>query len=328
MSKLFKLKEWLTLNEAINHISLALSEPVTEADIYRLALDKHLTLSVNFVNGACAFLGRRVGLEYLESITGKLLESTENLNSKGKYPWDGLLLPKLDTTKVMSIRGVWDLTLIGSEAIDLEFYYQQLTSGLEVTLAGFEGVFVEQDGVIAQLLTDFEDNEFQKGSKAYCEKIENEIDLKNTSAEEIKNIRQAYNKERNKYLDSRKANTRESLYFPSGGLDEHEYVFVVRTSEINQFLTAINDNEYLNTVTPATSSQFNLSDQITQTETWQELYKLAEKGIEEFPGWQKHQRKPQKIPMDQIDRWLAETINATKREAETIKKIIIEIFKL
>ena len=33
MSKLFKLKEWLTLEEAANHISNVLGEPVTLADI-------------------------------------------------------------------------------------------------------------------------------------------------------------------------------------------------------------------------------------------------------------------------------------------------------
>ena len=36
MSKLLKLKEWLTLDEAANHISNVLGEPVTLADIYRL----------------------------------------------------------------------------------------------------------------------------------------------------------------------------------------------------------------------------------------------------------------------------------------------------
>jgi hypothetical protein len=43
MNKLFKLKEWLTLKQAIGYISVVLDEPVTEADIYRLALDDHLT---------------------------------------------------------------------------------------------------------------------------------------------------------------------------------------------------------------------------------------------------------------------------------------------
>ncbi|ALO35605.1 hypothetical protein CMT41_13445 [Colwellia sp. MT41] len=126
MSKLYKLKKWLTLQEAINHISIALDEPVTEADIYRFALDKHLTLSVNFVNGTCAYLGQR---DTSDKGLGAYLDkfSPEEINLLNDF-W----LPSLDHTQVRSIRGVWDLTLLGSEAIDLEFNYQKLTSGVEV----------------------------------------------------------------------------------------------------------------------------------------------------------------------------------------------------
>lgn len=52
VSKLFKLKDWLTVEDAARHLSGVFSEPVSEADILRLALDRRLTLSVNFVNGA------------------------------------------------------------------------------------------------------------------------------------------------------------------------------------------------------------------------------------------------------------------------------------
>jgi hypothetical protein len=66
MSKLLKLKEWLTLEEAANNISTVLGESVTLADIYRLALDKHITLSADFVNGAQARTGKFVKTENVE----------------------------------------------------------------------------------------------------------------------------------------------------------------------------------------------------------------------------------------------------------------------
>jgi hypothetical protein len=50
MNRLFKLKEWLTLDEAAAHISNVLGEPATVPDLFRFALDGHLTLSVDFVN--------------------------------------------------------------------------------------------------------------------------------------------------------------------------------------------------------------------------------------------------------------------------------------
>ena len=60
MSKLLKLKEWLTTDEAAKRLSISAGEEVTEADILRLALDGHLTLSVYLVNHAKALTGRFV----------------------------------------------------------------------------------------------------------------------------------------------------------------------------------------------------------------------------------------------------------------------------
>lgn len=56
-SRLFKLKEWLTIPEAANHLSIMFGEEVKEADVLRLGLDRHLKLSVNFVNHAHAKRG-------------------------------------------------------------------------------------------------------------------------------------------------------------------------------------------------------------------------------------------------------------------------------
>jgi hypothetical protein len=54
LKKLVKFKAWLTLPETARYLSIVLGEDVTEADVLRLALDEHLELSVNFVNGASA----------------------------------------------------------------------------------------------------------------------------------------------------------------------------------------------------------------------------------------------------------------------------------
>lgn len=56
-SKLLRLKKWLTVPEAARHLSILFGEDVSEADILRLALDRHLKLSVNFVNHADAKRG-------------------------------------------------------------------------------------------------------------------------------------------------------------------------------------------------------------------------------------------------------------------------------
>jgi hypothetical protein len=66
MSKLFKLKEWLSVADAAKHLTIVFDEEVTEADVLRLALDGHLKLSVNFVNHAKAKPGRIVSWEETE----------------------------------------------------------------------------------------------------------------------------------------------------------------------------------------------------------------------------------------------------------------------
>ena len=66
MGKLFKLREWLTLDEAAAHISNVLGESATVADLYRFALDGYLTLSVDFVNHASARKGKWLKTEQVE----------------------------------------------------------------------------------------------------------------------------------------------------------------------------------------------------------------------------------------------------------------------
>jgi hypothetical protein len=57
LKKLLKLKEWLTIPDAARHLSILFGKDVSAADVLRLGLDGHLTLSVDFVNHAQAQCG-------------------------------------------------------------------------------------------------------------------------------------------------------------------------------------------------------------------------------------------------------------------------------
>jgi hypothetical protein len=46
LSKLLKLKEWLTIPDAARRLSILLDDEVSDADVLRLALDGRLKLSV------------------------------------------------------------------------------------------------------------------------------------------------------------------------------------------------------------------------------------------------------------------------------------------
>ncbi len=47
---------------------------------------------------------------------------------------------------VVTIRGVFDLPMIGNERLDVEHLYQKLTDGPDITLTGLDGAFVTQEG--------------------------------------------------------------------------------------------------------------------------------------------------------------------------------------
>src|SRR5689334_5052782 len=60
MSKLLKWRQWVDLLAAAQYLSEALEEPITQADLLRLALERHLTLSVHLVNKVPARAARIV----------------------------------------------------------------------------------------------------------------------------------------------------------------------------------------------------------------------------------------------------------------------------
>lgn len=66
MSKLFNLKKWLTLDDAATYLSTRLNEKVTVAELYQLALEGHLKISVNLVNVTYAQRGQKIPVEQSE----------------------------------------------------------------------------------------------------------------------------------------------------------------------------------------------------------------------------------------------------------------------
>lgn len=243
MSQLFKLREWLTLDEAAAHISNILGEPATIAELYRLALEGHLTLSVDFVNKTDARKGKWVKTEQVEfdfrelDISGKKLDVPFPKNCEirvSEDDWIALEKP------VVSIDGIWDLTMVGGEKLDIEHKYQQLTSGLEVTLVTIDGAFVQQGDVVCQLQEDFEDNPCAPGSRAYEKELEEHIATENIIADTAKDLWEKFEADRKKFLEERKNRPREDGYYPAGGLPE-DSALVIRANEIARFIQSLED---------------------------------------------------------------------------------------
>jgi hypothetical protein len=230
---LFNLKEWLTLEDSARHLSIVFGETVAVADVLHLAIDKRLTLSVDFVNHGTVRKGRLVPLSECKfSIfstsfpkPGEAMSFTR-LNNLSYSDIDDLPKATLDLIKsgelilapealsyrppdeflvledeIKSISGVWDLPMMGGEALDVEHKYQMETNGPEVTLTNLEGAFVERDGVICQLQEDFDNNEYTPGGKASLVKLKEHIrenDLPKEKADELLN---QHAEQRKKFLE-------------------------------------------------------------------------------------------------------------------------------
>lgn len=205
MSKLLKLLEWVTVPQAAKHPSAIVGEEICEADVLRLALDQRIVLSVNFVNHARARRGKIIPFGEAETAAG--------IPVPGVEPYEvvlGLVLPDRDRVlvfdeEVVSISGVWDLAMIGSESLDVEHRYQALTDGPSVTLVGINGTFVQSGECdMCQLQEHFEDNEYVP-------------------------------KDRLMKPWSNRAN-----FYPAGGLPK-DAVFVVRTAELARFQAELSE---------------------------------------------------------------------------------------
>lgn len=192
MSKLLSLKEWLTLSEGAAYLSTVFKEEVTVADMYRFSLADRLTLSINLINHARGNIGLRERIEdagfkilpaiveaenrVMLSITSgaipsyeKWLDNNESaskeiaatlkrgvficLNGEQISDTECIQFEK----EVRTLDGLWDLTLIGAERVDIEHRLQMETSGHPVELICLGGVVLRSNDRYARLLEKFDE---------------------------------------------------------------------------------------------------------------------------------------------------------------------------
>jgi len=266
MSRLFQLKEWLTTADAARHLSTLFEEEVTEADVLRLGLDRRLTLSVNFVNHAKGVPGRIVPMKdaTLRDVPSDLaapLGLTVMPASKPIKMLDGI---KLDDANVLELgeglirlEGVYDLPMIGAEALDVEHEYQALTGGPEVTLSNLNGAFVKQDKhILVQLHESFDENEHMRGSRAALRELEKRIADQKVVRAKAEALRKRHAEDRKAFLAMQKRASPRDKHYPAGGLPP-DAVIVVRTAALREF------QDSLEPLAAATESQLDKRSETT-----------------------------------------------------------------
>lgn len=243
MNLLLNFKEWLTLPEAADHLSTIFAQKISEADVLRLALDGHLRLSVNLVNGAQARRGKVVGPEGMEwdeipaGLVASLKKGVEEVDAKPIRYLKSLCIDEgrflnLEQT-VSSIWGVWNIPMLGGDRLDVEHRYQVSTGGPDITVTNLEGAFVESlDGLeFCQLQASFDDNEFQAGSNASGAAIEEHIRVNDVSPDRAEELRAKHKIDRAAFRSNEAKKPWSERFYPAGGLPD-DAIYVVRTQEL------------------------------------------------------------------------------------------------
>jgi hypothetical protein len=294
MSKLFKLKRFLTLDDAANHISNVLGAPVTLADIYKFALDGHLILSVNFVNIVKAkkvtFI-KKEDVKYRKKFAPNILSLPKgtyaNVPINAKYPISRECWLESIDNKVVSLSEVWDLSMIGTEKLSIkQLYQQEISSDIEVKIPKDMSVYV-------------------KGAKGIYE-----LQLLVTMEQyrEQHNI-PLVNGMRSKILDC-------ALAYPARRLDELDHDLVVKVEEITRFIQLLEDT--LQEVKPPAQTAYKKNtDKLEQRKA---------KTQAKYKKWQDEADKIKEENPSMSGTWIANKIAkmpiAEGKSSDRIRKII------
>jgi hypothetical protein len=221
-TKLFQLKEWLTIRDAARQLTLMLNEDVSEADIYQLALDGNLILSVYLPNEVDARKGRLIqydevkwngfpqldDCEYIKGSDGKinmvhkktkpLMHIPDALLIDGDVPVQEARWLRLEE-QVSRIDGLWDLAMMGAERLDIEHLLLQEISGLSCDSINLEGVFLINGDMWANPQAKFKGDKLDKDGK--------------------------------------------NRFYPAGSLDRFDHILVIKQGSIIDFLAILNSRD-------------------------------------------------------------------------------------
>lgn len=253
MSKLLKLKECLTLDEAVLYISKVIDEPVSIADLYRFAFDRHITLSVNFINCGFGLQGKWVKSDDIEDqfeIDTNIIDPKKHYCPKSPKP-NEMRVSKDEWISweddIELLIGVWDLTMKGEESFDVKDYYHKLTSGVSVTHPYSRGILLQQGEVVCQLYKRFDSDEYNEKDlyeqvyppqKIVFSDTGEIIQAKASSPSNVQGLHFTHYMFFNKIIEDV-----TGVYFvPCNSLKEQDDVqFVIRTNELTRFIQSLED---------------------------------------------------------------------------------------
>ena len=165
----------------------------------------------------------------VNSIVSYVFEESQEFN--------GMVPPPMNCFQknVITVDGVWDLSMMGGERLDVENAFQIRADGPEVTLCNIDGAFVQnEEGVVYQLQELFDKKQIDEwNSENYkqgiLDRFKDRLGKQVSEGEIDQNEVEQLLSERRENLD--KPRDRNDDFFPAGGLPE-DSVLVVRTKSL------------------------------------------------------------------------------------------------
>ncbi|ANQ20757.1 hypothetical protein BA893_03320 [Vibrio natriegens] len=223
MSKLLKLKNWLSLDDGAQTISTLLGESVGVADLYRFAIDGHITLSINLVNPTPV---RKVSLIRAEDIQHKTLIAKRKNFPQGlrvnvplaEYPISKKYWVESESKDWNNVKGVYDLAMVGAEKDEIA---QLIYPDSIVEIPIFAGFYI------------------QKGEQIYKLQVLHKPDASHAQRTLINN-ENGIEGEEDSTLKRLKPRILPQAVSASS-LRDHEYELVIRTGEVTRFIQSLQD---------------------------------------------------------------------------------------
>jgi hypothetical protein len=304
MSKLFKLKTWLSLKDTAIRLSNSFGEEVAVNDILQLALEDEIGLCWLLNNqliceakySLSLFLSENDSIKYEENRS--IPDEYSNIESEISdefifkiYPLC-YLLPNIISTGLANGINIIGNPFKADGAYRIDLNTGAMKACISDWLTGKEPEWFNMDGMIL------------RGSD---NKLYQPVDLLPLSKEEQKKT--------GKY----------SIYdgspYPTDNTP-HLSELVVLREDIEKFEYSCIENDIEKPQVP-----IDLDDRILKTKTMTLLFESIQKAVNDYPIW-KGKFNREIIQMSDIDTWLHNSITSTKRDAEIIKKILIEIFNI
>jgi hypothetical protein len=180
MSKLANLKSWLTLSDTTQYLSEKLKENVSQAALFRLAMDGHITLSIRILEPTMSNIGQAVKADKAETMMSDQVEWPSYLTARvlPEKPYVIFTSPKLEhglffkKERFDFVSGIFDLRWGDGVSLTLRNRYQQLTGGALFDESGSGCYLSDAEGNIYELLGLLAGKEVMTGSdkevKANC----------------------------------------------------------------------------------------------------------------------------------------------------------------